>query len=604
MGMISLENLEKWNIAILLVTAAKPEKEALLSVMRPKSGKGELDHAIGKNVTYNIGLFGKYLVAHVFCENQGSLKEKASILTIQEALQEIKPKAVIMIGIAFGANKEKQKIGDVLISKAVQSYDCVKVKTDPDGSIQIEDRNIKKEPGLAIKNQFINFHPETKNYNIWAGTLLSGEKLLDNKQYKKELLDAFSASWAMDLDIVGGEMEGFGLTSVLVGNDNPNWMIVKAISDWADGDKKEKKKERQKLAAHNAVDFCQRLFMTNLLTHINGIQMEKAQDNKNIMELVNPYAFYYYRSKQMLSFSKLAKQTKISKEELQRLEDIDFRKNRKIYPRTSLKNVQKLKEVLSCGAELNQNRTSDKMKKFYRLHHGKSELYPVENAKVVVFDFDGTLTKMDKNYSSWQRIWLYLGYSLNDCGLFHSQYVNGEISHQEWCDITSEHFIRKGLSGSDIKKISDEITLVDGAIETIKKMKEKGIKIYICSGSIDTIIENVLGDSIGLFEDYVCNRFTYEQNGKLKSIVGTKYDFDGKAEFLKKIIHENKISAEECIFIGNSDNDVLAYKSGAKTLVVNPRKITGMNKKEWKYCMIEMNNLNEILPYVFPLEEC
>lgn len=91
-------------------------------------------------------------------------------------MSEINPKACIMIGIAYGADKEEQVIGDVLISEYIQPYESIRVSTDADGKRYEEDRNQIKEPGKAIKNQFVNFDFNGRKYNIWHGTILSGEK--------------------------------------------------------------------------------------------------------------------------------------------------------------------------------------------------------------------------------------------------------------------------------------------------------------------------------------------------------------------------------------------------------------------------------------------
>lgn len=179
-------------------------------------------------------------------EYAGSLKEGASILTVQEAIDEIRPKACIMIGIAYGENKETQEIGDVLISERIQPYDSVRVSTGIHGETLFEDRNKAKEPGRIIKTQFVNYICPSKHYNVYHGTLLSGE------------------------------MEGVGLSSALARVDNLNWMIVKAICDWADGNKKEGKREKQETAAKNVVDFCMHLFSTDMLCQIDGIKTVKS----------------------------------------------------------------------------------------------------------------------------------------------------------------------------------------------------------------------------------------------------------------------------------------------------------------------------------------
>lgn len=120
---------------------------------------------------------------------------------------------------------------------------------------------------------------------------------------------------------------------------------------------------------------------------------------------------------------------------------------------------------------------------------------------------------------------------------------------------------------------------------------------------MDDLIEMVLKrEGKALFESIKCNHFLYDRNGYLRSIQGTEYDFEGKADFIRKVIEENQIQPDECIFIGNSDNDIWAHESGAQTLVVNHHKISGMNRTEWKYYLEKMDNLNEIIPFILPYE--
>ena len=83
---------------------------------------------------------------------------------------------------------------------------------------------------------------------VEIGLMLSGEKLVDNVDFREQL-KAISGGEA-----IGGEMEGIGL--VVAAAEKPtHWVVVKAICDWADGKKSEHKEERQSIAAKNAVSF-------------------------------------------------------------------------------------------------------------------------------------------------------------------------------------------------------------------------------------------------------------------------------------------------------------------------------------------------------------
>ncbi|GAB4200683.1 MAG: hypothetical protein OHK0022_22000 [Roseiflexaceae bacterium] len=70
---------------------------------------------------------------------------------------------------------------------------------------------------------------------------------MDNLAFRNQLL-------AIEPEAIGGEMEGAGLYLAAHDAQVP-WMLVKAICDWADGNKGEDKAARQALAAQNAATF-------------------------------------------------------------------------------------------------------------------------------------------------------------------------------------------------------------------------------------------------------------------------------------------------------------------------------------------------------------
>lgn len=149
-----------------------------------------------------------------------------------------------------------------------------------------------------------------------------------------------------------------------------------------------------------------------------------------------------------------------------------------------------------------------------------------------------------------------------------------------------------------MKKIASEMVLIDGCKETLMELKSRDVLLYIVSGSIREIIKEVLGDMVNLFEDISANKF-YFQKGKLSRIVGTEYDFEGKAEYIKQIVNENKINASEVLFVGNSFNDTFVHLSGARTLCINPQNTNYTNSIYWHDYIREVNNLREIIPHVF-----
>ena len=222
----------------------------------------------------------------------------------------------------------------------------------------------------------------------------------------------------------------------------------------------------------------------------------------------------------------------------------------------------------------------------------------LKNAKIVVFDFDGTLVSPNFSKTTWERIWTELGYSVNDCDYYHRQFSNKQITHEQWCKITEDKFREAVLTKDIMKKIASEMVLIDGCKETLMELKSRDVLLYIVSGSIREIIKEVLGDMVNFFEDISANKF-YFQKGKLSRIVGTEYDFEGKAEYIKQIVNENKINASEVLFVGNSFNDTFVHLSGARTLCINPQNTNYTNSIYWHNYIREVNNLREIIPHVF-----
>ena len=87
--------------------------------------------------------------------------------------------------------------------------------------------------------------PDHTVSKIIPGAILSGEKLIDNPNFKADLLRQFP-------NAKGGEMEGIGLGSAANSRKIP-WILVKGICDWADGQKNDKNQPLAATAAAHLV---------------------------------------------------------------------------------------------------------------------------------------------------------------------------------------------------------------------------------------------------------------------------------------------------------------------------------------------------------------
>ncbi len=153
-----------------------------------------------------------------------------------------------MVGIAFhGINEAKQKIGDVLVSRQLMLYDLQRIGTTEGGRCELcREATVPHASGRLI-SYLQNAELDWDSAQVHIGLVLTGDKLVDNVDFRDQLRH-------LESEAVGGEMEGAGLY-VACQDAKVDWVLVKSICDWADGNKAQDKDARQKLAAENAVSF-------------------------------------------------------------------------------------------------------------------------------------------------------------------------------------------------------------------------------------------------------------------------------------------------------------------------------------------------------------
>lgn len=326
---------------------------------------------------------------------------------------------------------------------------------------------------------------------------------------------------------------------------------------------------------------------------------------------INGFKLFYYRNTRKLTIPELDRLTGIGVPRIRRLERMKrpLKVSVESFVKCSLADITKLEQALGCAGQLQSGRPDDFQTHFilfYNNHRGEQSQTRTSRTqkeisfrtKVVIFDFDGTLTRRDIGLTTWEQIWVDLGYSVNECGKYFLQFRDGKITHQEWCDITCDHFQRKSFNRDHLTKLSTRIELMPGVSDLINNLDSKDIKMYILSGSIREIIINVLGDLSPKFERIQANRMRFSESGVLSKIEGTLFDFEGKATFISDIAKSERCSPIDVLYVGNSVNDAWAFRSGARTLCVNPRFTDPTNEQMWTYRILRMEDAREILEFV------
>jgi nucleoside phosphorylase len=242
---------------MVLVTVNKHETRAVFDAFEAATGGAAVAVSLEERVYHDLGTLNGTRVFHAISE-MGSGGIGAMQQTVDKAIRALDPGAVIAVGIAFGVDENKQAIGDILLSKQLRLYELQRIGKDS----KIVLRGSRPDASPRLLSHFGGFsQTKWKGAPVKSGVMLTGEKLVDNVDYRSQLL-------GFESEAIGGEMEGAGL--YVSGYDHKvDWIVLKAICDFADGNKGKEKEERQTLAAKNAAQFLIEALQYSPLKRIN-----------------------------------------------------------------------------------------------------------------------------------------------------------------------------------------------------------------------------------------------------------------------------------------------------------------------------------------------
>ena len=225
-----------------------------------------------EGVTYHeLDEVGGFRVIHGHSSRQGPLEAQ---LSAADAIDHWNPEVLIAVGIAFGVKEEKHHIGDVLVSKEVLDYESARV--EPDGTFTYRGRTFSTSRELANRVSNLDLRrAEVRDLpTIHMGTIVSGAKLVDNKEYRDNLASLHST-------VIGGEMEGSGILTACA-DTKVDVIVIKAICDWAAHKNNPSKDDDQKKASKNAA------IVARAILERGHLQNETAKQRRRLRELENP----------------------------------------------------------------------------------------------------------------------------------------------------------------------------------------------------------------------------------------------------------------------------------------------------------------------------
>lgn len=222
------------DVKIMIITANEIERDTLFAYFS-KNSKHHIVKIARKNLVYSFLKIGNNNVVHIEPATYGSYTKGGAHQTIMEAVKIVHPSIVISLGVAFGANYEKNEIGDVLVGQQHFSYD--KATKVSNGTLNIKRLHIVETDEYMISRFKSNVPTEDKmegflgnEFNVVFGNMVTGEFVVDSIEVRHSIFSPFQL-----FGIIGGEMEAYGIFEAVNGHKNTHCILMKGICDWGAG---------------------------------------------------------------------------------------------------------------------------------------------------------------------------------------------------------------------------------------------------------------------------------------------------------------------------------------------------------------------------------
>jgi len=210
----------------------------------------------------------------------------------------------------------------------------------------------------------------------------------------------------------------------------------------------------------------------------------------------------------------------------------------------------------------------------------------VKKLRLVVFDVDGTLTRVA---SSWQFLHEKLG-TWDKGRRYAERFFQGAITYEDWARLDAS--LWAGLKLETVQKIVDDMPLTDGAREAITLLRKEGLKVVLISAGLSLVTERIKRET-GV-DDSLANDLKV-RNGFLTGQVEVKVSVDNKDAVLGHMLEKFNLRMDECAAIGDDETLIPLFEKVNLSIAFNPRSWV---VEEQADIVVKGDDLRKVLPYL------
>ncbi len=201
----------------------------------------------------------------------------------------------------------------------------------------------------------------------------------------------------------------------------------------------------------------------------------------------------------------------------------------------------------------------------------------MEQVRAVIFDIDGTLSPE----ISWLSLTRDLGGSVDSHIGIYQAYKNGETTYEQ----SKQELITLWQSTGNANKpffqaLFERWPLVDG-VEDIASNTQERFVVCLITGSMDLYAETV-ARKLGVSEWHANTTLHWDEDGNLADMDYTLDQSQMKLEQFLGFCSAHQLEPEQCVVVGDSDNDVSLFEESGHGVAVGSEIPKALAKHAWK----------------------
>jgi len=210
----------------------------------------------------------------------------------------------------------------------------------------------------------------------------------------------------------------------------------------------------------------------------------------------------------------------------------------------------------------------------------------VKKPKLVVFDVDGTLTKVA---SSWQFLHEKLG-TWNMGKKYAEQFFQGAITYEDWA--RQDASLWRNLPLKRVQRIVDGMPYTDGTREVLTILRDGGLKVVLISAGLSFVAERIERE-IGV-DASLANELKVE-NGFLTGEVKVNVSVHNKDMVLLRMLKKFNLGVDECAAVGDDETLIPLFEKVGFSIAFNPRSWVVEERAD---VAVKSEDLREVLPFL------